>query len=484
MFVFEDSVCFGHQQHVFTLSDEVSRISVRAKTLKKAFLYLYLYDPEGELRTSFVIEKPLSVTSIGVESASLGGIAGKFSLGEWRIEIFNLEGEFRREKAMDYQIQVDVQLATDTQSATDSYDLSIETVNCMNSDRSIDFDMQRNLMDQAQWYRGDLHAHTLLSDGSNTLEEATDIAESQNLDFLFLTEHNLAHPRLPKSDTCLFLPAYEVTTDLGHFNLHGPDRALDVNKNHYKSKELIEQGRQIAQQIGANLCVNHAMMKPWHWHYADMKLASINTLEIICDPTWSTSSRAAEEALVLLSAMWNNGHKIAGVGGSDSHLKPDQRNPNATEPSLYGDPLTWVFANNLSGVGIVEGLKAGHVYFERHCQLGFNINKGALLPSQGVDGGDVVHQINVGNVSQPFYAERVVDGVVLERIQLSEEHITFTTNLADAKWVRIDIRRGQLIGHQEMKGELEGMINPVFNLQNPIFAHPVCDTWGELVETI
>ena len=76
------------------------------------------------------------------------------------------------------------------------------------SESNPEFDYSKIKAPESRWFRGDLHAHTVLSDGHNTLEAATEIIERQQLDFMFLTEHNICHPALPDSDRTLILAGY------------------------------------------------------------------------------------------------------------------------------------------------------------------------------------------------------------------------------------------------------------------------------------
>ena len=43
---------------------------------------------------------------------------------------------------------------------------------------------------QAGWYRGDLHTHTVHSDGRRRIEEMAEAATSAGLDFIVSTDHN------------------------------------------------------------------------------------------------------------------------------------------------------------------------------------------------------------------------------------------------------------------------------------------------------
>jgi hypothetical protein len=47
---------------------------------------------------------------------------------------------------------------------------------------------------QAGWYRGDLHTHTVHSDGRRRIDEMAEVAKSARLDFVVSTDHN-TNPR-------------------------------------------------------------------------------------------------------------------------------------------------------------------------------------------------------------------------------------------------------------------------------------------------
>ncbi|MEF1279662.1 hypothetical protein QTO05_10995, partial [Vibrio fortis] len=84
------------------------------------------------------------------------------------------------------------------------------------------------------------------------------------------------------------------------------------------------------------------------------------------------------------------------------------------------------------------------------------------------------------------YAECVVDGQVIERIDLTDEKQSLSVE-AGYHWCRIDIRRGsssQYGSTSSENGEFEGCINAVFDGTQPQFNQPLVDTWGELMERV
>ena len=82
----------------------------------------------------------------------------------------------------------------------------------------------------ARWYRGDLHLHTVHSDGQRHLGELASTAHASGLDFIVSTEHNTnaGNRAWPACDTggLLVIPGEEVTTRHGHWLAVGlPPRA-------------------------------------------------------------------------------------------------------------------------------------------------------------------------------------------------------------------------------------------------------------------
>src|ERR671937_249674 len=84
---------------------------------------------------------------------------------------------------------------------------------------------------EAGWVRGDLHCHTLYSDGDSWPSEMLLAAAEAGLEFLGVTDHNsVAHHAeygagggmLP-----IVVPGVEVTTYHGHWNAWGTDRWYD-----------------------------------------------------------------------------------------------------------------------------------------------------------------------------------------------------------------------------------------------------------------
>jgi hypothetical protein len=194
------------------------------------------------------------------------------------------------------------------------------------------------------WLAGDLHSHTVHSDGAMTVPELAVQAVSRGLDFLAVTDHNtVSHHRELSSASAAYgitlVPGQEVTTSRGHAGVLGDTGWIDFRTSADAWLAAAERG-------GGLMSVNHPfagdvswlhsmarrppLLEVWHWSWLD--------------PTWTTPL-----------SWWQAWDPAAiPVGGSDWHR------PGADSP--LGKPTTWVECDEGSGVpGVLEGLQAGRV---------------------------------------------------------------------------------------------------------------------------
>jgi PHP domain len=192
-----------------------------------------------------------------------------------------------------------------------------------------------------QWLAGDLHSHTVHSDGVMTVPELARFAAGRGLDFLAVTDHNTIshHPELPAAAAmhgiCL-LPGQEVTTTAGHAGALGDVGWIDF-------REPPDDWLQACEQGGGLMSVNHPyggqlswiapmkrrppLLEVWHWSWLDTR--------------WT-----------MPLGWWQAWYPAAiPVGGSDWHR------PGSDAPP--GLPTTWVEAEDADPGAVLEALAAG-----------------------------------------------------------------------------------------------------------------------------
>src|SRR6516225_7150733 len=194
-----------------------------------------------------------------------------------------------------------------------------------------------------RWLAGDLHTHTVHSDGVLTVSELAVLAAGRGLDFLAVTDHNTVshHAELAAASRrygITLLPGQEVTTDGGHAGALGDVGWIDFRREPDDWLEATEAG-------GGLLSVNHPFAGPvswtrpmrrrpplvevWHWSWLDRR--------------WTTPF-----------AWWLAWDAAAiPVGGSDWHR------PGSDAPP--GCPTTWVECAGSEPGDVLDGLRAGRV---------------------------------------------------------------------------------------------------------------------------
>lgn len=172
-----------------------------------------------------------------------------------------------------------------------------------------------------RWVAGDLHAHTVHSDGSLTIEGLAARARAVGLDWLAVTDHNTIshHPHLASVSRrygLTLLPGQELTTTRGHANCFGEVGWIDF-------RETPDAWLSHADHNGGLLSINHPLAGDCSWRQS---IGSTPHLIEVWHHTWDRRSDAPIR-------WWRALGQAHPVGGSDFH-RPGSGSP--------GTPTTWV----------------------------------------------------------------------------------------------------------------------------------------------
>lgn len=312
------------------------------------------------------------------------------------------------------------------------------------------------------WLKGDFHTHTHLSDGEMSRTENLASAKNQNLDFFFATEHNVIARRWPKDDDVTVFPGIELTSDVwGHCNYLGVTRNLFSEREYEKMTDEVGLQEIIHQnQDNGILSINHPYLKPWEWN-ADIPIKMITSLELINDPTYKDNTEATQKSFDLWTRMWNNGFKITGIGGSDSHLKPDRFYPEAKAPSLIGDPGTYVYVDGLNKNSVLEAVRKGCTKVSRIGEIHLKSKDYPnVLPGEKLN-SEVKHfEIQLPDNALEYKVDWVFNGEVI-KTEYTSVRSEIQINEIDQQfhWLRADVREDN---------EIVATFNPVYwNDKNP-----------------
>ena len=243
---------------------------------------------------------------------------------------------------------------------------------------------------QPGWYRGDLHAHTLHSDGRWDIPEFTRFMRNRGLDFVSLSDHNtvtgLAQHRSQTEDGFLALGGMELSTFNGHMLALG-------GSSWYEWRLNIEPGmniERIMQQVidrGELLIIAHPMSpdEPFCsgciWQFEDARPGVALGVEV-WNGFWDEFN---EDALQQYYVWLNLGNRLVATSGSDIH------GPLALDTGrIYG--FNVVYSEELSEVAILGAIRKGHSYVSAGPELlltaetasGKSAMMGDLLPDEAV----------------------------------------------------------------------------------------------------
>ncbi|MBN8595417.1 MAG: CehA/McbA family metallohydrolase [Anaerolineae bacterium] len=182
------------------------------------------------------------------------------------------------------------------------------------------------------WYKGELHCHTVNSDGDSTVEEIVLQAEALGLDFLAVTDHNnLTHQvDLARIQSRLLLiPGLEVTTYYGHWNIWGEGDWID-----FRVQTADDMIRAIADANRRGYLVSCNHPRPMGPDWAFPEVQGYACVEVWNGP-WELLNTAC---LTFWEARLAEGERLSAVGGSDHHFSHEEH------IARLGHPTTFIYS--------------------------------------------------------------------------------------------------------------------------------------------
>ena len=199
------------------------------------------------------------------------------------------------------------------------------------------------------WFRGDMHLHTVHSDGQRTLGEMAAAAREARLDFIVSTEHNTSSASLSwgehAGDDLLVVNGEEVTTRDGHWLAIGLPAGSWIDWRYRSTDQQLARFMKQVRDLGGLAAIAHPSVPIPATGWTQGPLEQADAIEVWNGP-WTMDD---EGTLARWHAMLVSGTFRPAVGNSDSH-RPDQ---------TVGLPQNVVHADSLSTGALVDSLKAG-----------------------------------------------------------------------------------------------------------------------------
>jgi hypothetical protein len=218
------------------------------------------------------------------------------------------------------------------------------------------------------WYRGDLHLHTVHSDGRYRPSELVAVARETGLDFIASTDHNTnaanAEWSATGADGLVVIPGEEVTTRHGHWLAIGLPPGGWVDWRYAPRDQMFAGHAQSVRRTGGIVVAAHPAVpvpgSAWEFGYRE-----VDAVEV-WNGTWNLDD---EVSLRIWQRLLRRGRRIAAVAGSDSH-GPHQR---------VGSPHTVVHACALTTAELLDGLRRGRSYLAESTGVTVNVQAWAQV---------------------------------------------------------------------------------------------------------
>lgn len=306
----------------------------------------------------------------------------------------------------------------------------------------------------ARWLKGDLHSHTVHSDGSYTLEEAVSIMEELGCDFLATTDHNAISQNFahPKNHGLVLIPGMEFTTNFGHSNFLGVADPLDDFRVRAGHMEDVHERLKTARERGAKIVINHPFCDytAWLWDFD----VDHDWVEVWNGP-WTERNK---KALEWWQAQLASGKRLVAIGGSDVH-RPDPYVKHAM-------PCTWVYADSKTAEGVLGGIGHGHTIITYSPDGPFTeLTCGSYRVGDVVPAGETnkqVHfraeQLHIGDI-----VKLVSEEDVFHEVKVAFEGVLeFTIDAAGKKFVRAEVHRYFEVKDVVTSYLMAALTNPIY----------------------
>lgn len=321
---------------------------VRARTVEAGLnnlLNVTLVDPNGVWRGRWD-RNPSSdsgALTVGANAASKGFLPGAIVPGRWTVavEIHGVFGE-----AVEYCLKI----------AT-----SAEPEPSPRATSSIRPGTPHRLRwgeEGRRWYLGEMHAHTVHSDGAHELVELAHRASRIGLDFLCLTDHNATSGYREIDGLPLtIVRGSELTTFAGHHPFYGLERTEAWHEDGAVLPFGVVAARARSRgafvsiahpfKLGDPLCTGCRMT-------ADYDADDVDAIEVWYR-RWDGADWDDRAAYDVWNRAWAAGKPLTALAARDWH-GPAQESPFPGE-----EPFTAVLADDDSEAAILAGLSAGRV---------------------------------------------------------------------------------------------------------------------------
>lgn len=411
--------------HKFQVNNVKENITIFLKKCIFEHIIVILKDPKGVKRGTFTLKTYSRSYSIFKDFNRTSNLfkEGEIESGEWSLTLiknYDCQGEYSIEILEDIRI----------------YEGNIF--------KKIEDGFRKKEKD---WYFGELHCHSNFSDGKISQLELYNGYKKKQLDYLFLTDHNvISNKGIEKNWN--FFSGTELTLDNhGHFNIYGV-KEIDYENVFCEDRDPGDNVREILKEVKKDkdtmISLNHPFQKntgPSH----NISMDLFDTIEIINCP-YKESEDMIKKTIKAFDYLWEKGYKIFGVAGSDTHKVIEGYETTVGIPKNVTN-----LKSEFSEKELLKAIKNGKNYitFDKKVKIDiFSENKKYSL------GDEVKEKVNFKiESSEKIYWHGILNGKIL--FKDFSNKVNRVIKLNNGEYFRID-------GY-DCNGKICYFFNPIYN---------------------
>ena len=369
---------------------------------------------------------------INEADASTGYIPGKITPGVWHVLIYS---STIIKAGLDWELEISL-LKTQPQKP-----FVVKPANEM-------------INQIAGWYSGDLHMHTLHSDGKRTQQQLVDEAVSKKLDYIISTEHNTNSANLkwgyyaPKN--LLVINGEEITTtSFGHWNALGLKTKTLIDWRYTPDNKIIQKYINMVHDDGGLCIINHP------FYIKDLSNSfKFNPLLFDGIEIWNGNWDFMDaKALKWWQQLLTQGMHLLAIGASDTHKATGSENN-------LGTPSTIVYAEGLSKKGILNGLRNRTAYISSLGKIDLIFNAQTAIGKATI--GQTLNIKPADEVSTTLIMKPIPNAIItligeqgtLFTVKADREQYHWNIPAASTKFIRIEVR--------DAKDQMLILTNPIW----------------------
>lgn len=280
------------------------------------------------------------------------------------------------------------------------------------------------------WLKGNLHTHTIQSDGDTAAEEVAAWYRDHGYDFLVITDHDKI-TRIPAPEGLVLIPGEEVTDRLPkkplHVNALGVERVI-TPQGGKTPVDVLQRNIDAVRGAGGVALVNHPN---FGWAFGAEELLQLRNfalLEIASGHPY-VNSQGPPSAEAMWDRLLTDGRRVYGVAVDDSH---HWKTTLETDRALPGKGWVVVRTEKRDAKSILGALQRGDFYASTGVELAevargrvkVKEKNGAHYRVQFIGSGGRLLQESEGASAQ--YAIRGNEGYVRARVIDSNGKMAWT----------------------------------------------------------